>query len=118
MKKVVTVLAMCMMIGFLLSCNKNEAYIGKWHAQLRNGENNLTLYENGDYTWNKEQAIKSFHKGKWEVKGDTLYMSDYEIGVNDMLIKYYVVRINEHQLFIKTPGADWAAQIYEFERKN
>ena len=45
-------------------------------------------------------------------------MSDYEIGVNDMLIKYYVVRINEHQLFIKTPFADWAAQIYEFERKN
>ncbi len=118
MKKGVILLIMCMMIGFLLSCNKNEVYIGKWHAQLRNGENILTLYENGDYTWYMEQAIKTLHKGKWEVKGDSLYMNDYEIGVNKMYIKYYIVRINENQLFIKTPMAEWAAEIYEFERKD
>jgi len=108
------VLTVCWM---LQSCNNNEAFVGKWYAQLRNGENNLTLYENGDYTWHMEQAIKPFHKGKWEVKGDTLYMNDIEIGVNEMYITYYVVRINEHQLFIKTSGADWAAEIYEFEKK-
>jgi len=44
-------------------------------------------------------------------------MNDIEIGVNEMYITYYVVRINEHQLFIKTSGADWAAEIYEFEKK-
>ena len=64
------------------------------------------------------QAMQSFHKGKWEVKGDSLYMSDYEIGVSEMWISYYIIRVNEYQLILKTSGANWAAQIYEFEKKH
>ena len=116
MKKSHVILLLITFCLVLSSCKK-EVYTGKWYAQLRNGENNLTLYENGDYTWYMEQAIKPFHKGKWKVKGDSLYMNDYEIGVNEMYIKYFIIRINDHQLFLKTSGADWAAQIYEFERK-
>ena len=117
MKKLRIILLMLTICLFFSSCKKKE-FIGKWCSHLENDEIIFTLYENGDYTWYREQAILPFQKGKWKVKGDSLFISNYSLGINEMSISYYIVRINEHQLIIKTSGPDWSALIYEFERKD
>ena len=110
--KLLTTIIIMFFVAICGGCSNKDAFVGEWNANLHNGENILKLYESGDYTWYREDAIVPYVEGKWKIKGDSLCMSDQGIDhTGKYFIKYYVIRVNEHQLFLKDY---WG--IIEFEK--
>ena len=92
-------------------CSNKDAFVGEWIWD----DISFKLYENGDYSRYREYAIVPYEKGEWKVKGDTLYMNNRRIDATGSFFKkYYIVRINEHQMFLKDKY--WG--IMEFEKSS
>ena len=99
----------------LVGCTNKTKFVGEWKASLYNGENCLKLYENGDYTWYQENALVPYEEGEWKIKGDSLCMNNRRIdATGGFFLKFYVIRVNEHQLFLK----DHFRGIMEFEKSS